>query len=143
MVPVRFPPDVLDEVRRRADGDDRSVSAWIRRAVEDQLAEPRAEPQRLQRRPTENKKSYGRWKAGVELTDEALERMAAEAEAGLDVTKMRRRPGRSAMGSGPAETLPVRLDPELRHALDSRAAAEQTTALDVAREVLRRSLQVS
>jgi hypothetical protein len=37
MVPVRFPPDVLDEVRRRADDDDRSVSAWIRRAVEDQL----------------------------------------------------------------------------------------------------------
>ena len=36
MVPVRFPPDVLDEVRRRADDDDRSVSAWIRRAVEDQ-----------------------------------------------------------------------------------------------------------
>ena len=37
MVPVRFSPDVLDEVRRRADDDDRSVSAWIRRAVEEQL----------------------------------------------------------------------------------------------------------
>jgi hypothetical protein len=37
MVPVRFPPDVLEEVRRRADDDDRSVSAWIRRAVEEQL----------------------------------------------------------------------------------------------------------
>ena len=37
LVPVRFPPDVLEEVRRRADDDDRSVSAWIRRAVEDQL----------------------------------------------------------------------------------------------------------
>jgi hypothetical protein len=37
MVPVRFSPDVLDEVRRRADNDDRSVSAWIRRAVEEQL----------------------------------------------------------------------------------------------------------
>ncbi|MEX1008141.1 MAG: YlcI/YnfO family protein [Acidimicrobiia bacterium] len=37
IVPVRFPPDVLDEVRRRADDDDRSVSGWIRRAVEDQL----------------------------------------------------------------------------------------------------------
>lgn len=37
MVPVRFPPDVLDEVRRRAGDDDRSVSGWIRRAVEHEL----------------------------------------------------------------------------------------------------------
>ena len=37
MVPVRFEADVLDEVRRRADADDRSVSAWIRRAVEQAL----------------------------------------------------------------------------------------------------------
>jgi hypothetical protein len=37
MVPVRFPPEVLDEVRRRAGADDRSVSSWIRRAVEREL----------------------------------------------------------------------------------------------------------
>ncbi|HUP71824.1 MAG TPA: YlcI/YnfO family protein [Acidimicrobiales bacterium] len=37
MVPVRFPPDVMNEVRRRADEDDRSVSSWIRRAVEHEL----------------------------------------------------------------------------------------------------------
>jgi hypothetical protein len=37
MVPVRFEADVLDEVRRRADADDRSVSSWIRRAVEQAL----------------------------------------------------------------------------------------------------------
>lgn len=36
-IPVRFPADVLDEVKRRADADDRSVSAWIRRAVEHEL----------------------------------------------------------------------------------------------------------
>jgi predicted HicB family RNase H-like nuclease len=36
-VPVRFPPEVLGEVRRRADADDRSVSSWIRRAVEHEL----------------------------------------------------------------------------------------------------------
>jgi hypothetical protein len=36
-VPVRFPPDVLDEVRRRARDDDRSLSSWIRRAVEHEL----------------------------------------------------------------------------------------------------------
>jgi len=37
MVPVRFPPDLLDEVRRRAEADDRSLSSWIRRAVEHEL----------------------------------------------------------------------------------------------------------
>ena len=88
------------------------------------------------------KTSYGRSKTGTELTDEVLAELAREAEAGLDVTKLKRRPGRPAMGSGPAETLPVRLDPELRTALDHRAATDHTTASDVVREALRRYLQV-
>lgn len=37
MVPVRFPPETLEEVRRLAGVDDRSVSSWIRRAVEHEL----------------------------------------------------------------------------------------------------------
>jgi hypothetical protein len=37
MVPVRFPPDTLAAIRRRADDEDRSVSNWIRRAVEREL----------------------------------------------------------------------------------------------------------
>ena len=37
MVPVRFAPETLDVVRDFADADDRSVSAWIRRAVEHEL----------------------------------------------------------------------------------------------------------
>jgi predicted HicB family RNase H-like nuclease len=37
MVPVRFAPEQLAEVRRAAEADDRSVSAWIRRAVAHQL----------------------------------------------------------------------------------------------------------
>ena len=37
MVPVRFTPETLEEVRRRAGDDDRSVSSWIRRAVEHEL----------------------------------------------------------------------------------------------------------
>lgn len=37
MVPVRLSPDTLEEVRQRAEADDRSVSAWIRRAVEHEL----------------------------------------------------------------------------------------------------------
>lgn len=39
-VPVRFPADLLEEVRRRAEADDRSVSSWIRRAVEHELNRP-------------------------------------------------------------------------------------------------------
>lgn len=41
MVPVRFPPETLAEVRRRAGEDDRSVSSWIRRAVEHELQDTR------------------------------------------------------------------------------------------------------
>jgi len=40
MVPVRFPPELLEEIRRRADADDRSISSWIRRAVEHELHHP-------------------------------------------------------------------------------------------------------
>lgn len=36
-IPVRFPPELLEEVKRRAQADDRSVSSWIRRAVEHEL----------------------------------------------------------------------------------------------------------
>lgn len=37
LVPVRFSPDTVDRVRRHAAADDRSVSSWIRRAVEHEL----------------------------------------------------------------------------------------------------------
>ena len=37
-VPVRFPEEVLQQLRDRAAHDDRSVSQWIRRAVERELA---------------------------------------------------------------------------------------------------------
>ncbi len=89
------------------------------------------------------RKSHGRSKAGVELTDEVLDRMADEAEEGFDVTKLRRRPGRPAMGSAPAESFPVRLEPELRRALDERAATDDTPASEIVREALRRYLKVS
>lgn len=39
-VPVRLPVEVLEEVRRRAEADDRSVSSWVRRAVEHELNRP-------------------------------------------------------------------------------------------------------
>jgi predicted HicB family RNase H-like nuclease len=36
-VPVRFPEDLLTRIKEEADADDRSVSSWIRRAVEHEL----------------------------------------------------------------------------------------------------------
>jgi predicted HicB family RNase H-like nuclease len=41
-VPVRFPEELLREVRARAHADDRSLSNWIRRAVEHELARSRS-----------------------------------------------------------------------------------------------------
>lgn len=38
LVLVRFAPETLERVRDAADADERSVSAWIRRAVEHELA---------------------------------------------------------------------------------------------------------
>lgn len=39
-IPVRFPPGLLEQIRAAAAADDRSVSAWIRRAVEHELNRP-------------------------------------------------------------------------------------------------------
>ena len=33
-VPVRFPQHMLEQVRARAEAEDRSVSSWVRRAVD-------------------------------------------------------------------------------------------------------------
>ncbi|MCP3938109.1 MAG: CopG family transcriptional regulator [Actinomycetia bacterium] len=37
LVPVRFAPETLAKIRDAADADDRSVSSWIRRAVDREL----------------------------------------------------------------------------------------------------------
>jgi hypothetical protein len=83
---------------------------------------------------------------GTEATDEILERMAAEAEAGYDITTLKVRPGpggRPRMGSAPAEVVPVRMDPELKLAVTDRAEQEQTSVSEVVREALRRYLAAS
>ncbi len=69
--------------------------------------------------------------------------MTIEVEKGLEIGRLRRRPGRPAMGSGPAATLPVRLDPELRQAVNDRAEADNVTPSDVVREAIRHYLKVS
>jgi Ribbon-helix-helix protein, copG family len=80
---------------------------------------------------------------GKAVTDADIEQMAAEAEAGYDVSTLRPRGGRPPMGSGPAEVVPVRLDPELRAAVEARATADETTTSEIIREALRRFLHVA
>jgi hypothetical protein len=91
---------------------------------------------------TEDRRSYGRSRSGVELTQDVVERMAAEAEGGLDPSKLRRRPGRPRMGSAPAESLPVRFEPELRDAIELRAEEEGVTAGELVRRAVRDYLKV-
>ncbi len=64
------------------------------------------------------KKTYGKTRSGIEITDEVVERLAAKAETGYDVEEiLRRRGGRPPLGSAAARVESVRLDPELQQAL--------------------------
>lgn len=77
------------------------------------------------------------------ITDEEIETLAAEAEAGYDVEALlarRGKRGRPALGSAPASVESVRLDPELRDQLLERAKADGTTTSELIREALRRFL---
>ncbi|GIH73047.1 hypothetical protein Mth01_53000 [Sphaerimonospora thailandensis] len=80
---------------------------------------------------------------GVPITEELIAALAEEAEAGYDVDVLRRRGGRRPIGSAPADVVPVRLDPELRSALLTRAKHDQTSASEVIRCALRAWLHVA
>lgn len=83
-------------------------------------------------------------KTGRVLTDIEIEALADQAERGYDVEELKqRRRGRPLLGSAPAEVVPVRLDPDLKRAVEARAEAEDTTLSEVIREALRRFLDVA
>lgn len=87
------------------------------------------------------KKSYGKTKSGVEITEELVNRLAKQAEAGYDVDAiLRRRGGRPPLGSAAASVESVRLEPELRQALAERAAQDHETHSSVIRKALRQYL---
>jgi Ribbon-helix-helix protein, copG family len=89
---------------------------------------------------------YGHSESGKPITDEMVEKLANEAEAGYDVDELiarRGKRGRPTLGSGPASVESVRLDPELRQQLLERAQAEDTTPSEVIREALRRFLRAA
>jgi hypothetical protein len=80
---------------------------------------------------------------GRPVTDEEIQALADEAEAGIDLSKLKRRPGRPIAGNSVADVFPVRLDAELRSALELRAQRDHTTASDIVRTALRTFLDVA
>jgi hypothetical protein len=83
--------------------------------------------------------------SGRGLSDEDLERLAVEAETTeYDVEDLKtRRRGRPPMGSGPADVVPVRIDPELKAAIEARAQVDHTSTSEIIREAIRRFLDVA
>jgi CRISPR-associated endonuclease/helicase Cas3 len=77
--------------------------------------------------------------ASVPVTDQLIDKLAAEAERGYEPATI---PGRPRLGAGPSEIVPVRLDPLLRRALEQRADEEHTTQ-SVIHRALRRYLHVA
>jgi CRISPR-associated endonuclease/helicase Cas3 len=78
---------------------------------------------------------------GVELTDDVIERLAAEADSGYCLTRLRPRKCRPSMGLIPAAVFQVRLEPELRAALDRAAVRKRTSPGELARRALRAYLK--
>jgi hypothetical protein len=90
------------------------------------------------------KRAYGKTATGASITDDLVDELAAKAEAGYDVEKtIRRRGGRPPIGSAAASVESVRLDPELRRALASRAEHDHETTSSVIRKALREYLKVA
>lgn len=86
---------------------------------------------------------HGHTESGTPLTDELLETLADEAEAGYDVDEIlgrRGKRGRPALGSAPSTVESVRLDPELKAQLAQRAEDEGVPVSEVIREALRHHL---
>jgi CRISPR-associated endonuclease/helicase Cas3 len=84
-------------------------------------------------------------KSGKVLSDTDLDAISTEVESAnydVELLKARRR-GRPIMGSGPAAVVPVRLDPDLRKAVEARAAEDDSPTSDVVRRALREFLHVA
>jgi len=91
-------------------------------------------------------KSAGKTPGGRELTEEVLDELVAEAEAGYDLSKATLRPGpgrRPTLGAEAAPVESVRLGSELGRALAQRAAEEGTSKAEVIRRALRAYLKRS
>ncbi|MDA8359906.1 MAG: ribbon-helix-helix protein, CopG family [Actinomycetota bacterium] len=79
-------------------------------------------------------------KGGESMDDDFWRRAQETADAGLEPTRLRRRVGRPTLGEEPAGLTAVRLPPEVRRALDDRAAEEHTSTSEVIRRALEQYL---
>jgi hypothetical protein len=74
---------------------------------------------------------------GEVLTDADLHRLAEEyATKEFDLSTFIRLPGRPMMGRSVAKVVPVRLDDEVVHSLDSRAKRDDITRSEVIRRAI-------
>lgn len=88
--------------------------------------------------------TYGNTPEGAPVTGELLDRLADEAERGYDVEAVaRRRSGRPPLGSGPSSVESVRLDPETKRDLLTRAAEEHVSVSELIRTAIRSYLRAS
>jgi hypothetical protein len=90
--------------------------------------------------PKEHRTLTGRTLSDDDI--DAIARDVEETDYDVEALKTRRR-GRPTMGSGPADVVPVRIDPELRAAIEARAEADHTTTSEIIRKALRRFLDVA
>jgi hypothetical protein len=81
---------------------------------------------------------------GQLLSDADIEALADQVAGDIDVATLKpRRRGRPPLEAGPADVVPVRLDANLRAAVEARATNDHTTTSDVIREALRKYLDVA
>jgi len=113
VLPVRLHADLDAAVKRRAAIERTSVSELVRQAISLYLKEGVSAP------------------AFIGSTD--IDALADEAEAGYPVPAIRSAPRTRAR----AEVVPVRVPPELKAALESRAEAEATSVSEIVRAALR------
>ncbi|MDQ1307219.1 MAG: hypothetical protein QG671_3051 [Actinomycetota bacterium] len=73
---------------------------------------------------------------GKPVTETDIQDWADEAERGYDVAQLRKR-GRKPLGDGPAQVVPVRIDPGLLAALTERAERDHVSRSEAIRAAIR------
>ncbi len=80
-------------------------------------------------------------KKGMKLSKAAVDNLAAEAEAGYDLSKAKRQrvgPGRPSLAEGESPRISYRVAPALFDRTKKKAKAEGRTVSEVAREALQK-----
>ncbi|MGH8995529.1 MAG: CopG family transcriptional regulator [Acidimicrobiales bacterium] len=89
-------------------------------------------------------RTYGYTKDGQPITDATVEELADQADLGYrkgELAGKRRGPGRPPLGDAAKPVGSVRLEPELRAAVQERARREGVSASEIVRRALRKYLR--